>query len=103
MDGMGHELLARAGLAEQQNRRIGRRDLLDAMHHVIERVAGAHDPVIGADGLDDRGNVGGRSHICDRRTLGHVYPCQQVAWLAGLSIALARVDGRGSITVNVDP
>ena len=36
VDRPGDELLARAGLAEQQHRRVGGRNLLDAVHDVLQ-------------------------------------------------------------------
>ena len=49
VDSPGDELLAGARLAEQEHRGVGRRDLLDLVHHVAERIAPANDRGIGPE------------------------------------------------------
>src|SRR5207253_4563003 len=46
MDGTGHELLPGSVLSRDEHARGGRRDLLDALNHLLHRAARPHDLVL---------------------------------------------------------
>ena len=52
MDGAGDELLAGAALSGDEHGRIGGRDELDLLHHLLQAGTAAHD-VFRADGFGD--------------------------------------------------